>query len=278
MDNYQSEFEVRLPIGYRDPDGTVHRRVFLRKMRGHEEAVLYDPTLSGGALVTELLRGCLVPRGSLARMGRDTVSGFYSADRNYLLLELRRITLGDLMEATYPCPACGAMVGVTEDLGLLPVRRLEEGEPLSELRLTLEDGYTDRKGVRHTDLTLTLPTGTDEEFVSPMVAKDPLKAQDALMLRCILKFGDLPRAALEAYGVKILRDLTLGDRRLLQECFNDRTPGVDFVRPVSCGACGTDFSGVLDLSHFFVAGQGGTGYAKRCSTWPTTSTGPGPRS
>jgi hypothetical protein len=253
-ETHQSEFEVRLPIGYRDPGGNLHRRAVLRKMRGHEEAVLYDPTLSGGALVTELLAGCLVRLGSLPAVDRETVSGLYSADRNYLLLELRRITLGDRMPAVYPCPGCGARVAVTEDLGQLPVRRLADGETLPEIRLTLEDGYTDRRGVRHTELTLTLPRGSDEEFVAPMVAKDPLKAQDALMLRCIRRFGDLPRATLEAYGVKILRDLTLGDRRLLQACFNDRTPGVDFMRPVSCTACGTAFSGVLDVSHFFVAG------------------------
>lgn len=253
-ETYQSEFEFRLPIGYPEMDGTLHRRAVLRKMRGHEEAALYDPTLSGGALVTELLAGCLVRLGSLPAVGREAVSGLYSADRNYLLLELRRITLGDRMPAVYACPGCGARLSVDEDLGALPVRRLEEGEALPEIRLTLADGYTDRRGVRHTELTLSLPRGVDEEFVAPMTAKDPLKAQDALMLRCIRRFGELPRSALEAYGVKILRDLTLGDRRLLQACFNDKTPGVDFMRTVSCGACGSTFSGVLDVSHFFVAG------------------------
>lgn len=254
METYRSEFEFRLPIGVPDGRGALHRLAVLRKMRGHEEAALYDPTLSGGALVTELLSGCLVRLGDLAEVNREAVSNLYSADRNYLLLELRRITLGDRMPAVYTCPGCGSRVPVAEDLGALPVRRLAEGEDLPEIRLTLEDGYTDRRGVRHTELTLTLPRGVDEEFVAPMVARDPLKAQDALLLRCIRRFGDLPRSALEAYGVKILRDLTLGDRRRLQACLNDRTPGVDFMRTVSCGACGASFSGVLDVSHFFVAG------------------------
>jgi hypothetical protein len=254
METYQSEFEVRLPIGFQDAEGALHRSAVLRKMRGHEEAALYDPDLSGGALVTTLLTGCLVRLGRLTSVSREAVSELYSADRNYLLLELRRITLGDRMPAVYSCPACGARVAVTEELGALPVRRLDDGEAMPEIRLTLEDGYTDRQGVRHTELTLTLPKGVDEEFVAPMVARDPLKAQDALMLRCIRRFGDLPRAKLEAYGVKILRDLTLGDRRRLQACFNEKTPGVDFMRPVACTACGAEFSGVLDVSHFFVAG------------------------
>jgi len=254
METGQRGFEVSLPIGFKDSTGTRHRRAVLRKMRGHEEAVLYDPGLSGGALVTALLTGCLVRLGALPSVNRETVSGLYSADRNFLLLELRRITLGDRMPAVYPCPGCGVRVSVTEDLGTLPVRRLKADEPPPEVHLTLADGYIDRQGACHTELTLTLPRGVDEEFVAPMVAKDPLKGQDALLLRCIRRFGDLPRATLEAYGVKILRDLTLGDRRRLQRAFNNGTPGVDFMRPVSCGACGTEFSGVLDVSHFFVEG------------------------
>ena len=192
--------------------------------------------------------------GDLTPVTADHVRRLYSADRNYLLLELRRITLGDRLQAAYVCPHCRAALTVQEDLSTLPVLWLEEDQVPEEIQLELEDGYTDRQGERHTRLVLTLPTGRDEEFVLPMVLKDPLKAQDALMLRCIKQFGALAPGALQAYGVKILRDLTLGDRLRLQACFNRRTPGVDFLRPVACGACGASFEVVLDVSSFFVPG------------------------
>jgi hypothetical protein len=131
---------------------------------------------------------------------------------------------------------------------------LDEDQIPGDIHLELEDGYVDRQGRRHTELTLTLPRGRDEEFVAALAVKDPLKAQDALMLRCIKKFGELPRSALEAYGVKILRDLTMGDRQRLQGCFNGRSPGVDFTRQVQCPSCGADFEGMLDVTHFFVSG------------------------
>ena len=251
MKGIQREFEVQLPIGYADATGQVHRRAVLRKMRGHEEALLYDPALSGGQLVTELIRSCLVRLGDLDGVNSDLVSGLYTADRNYLLLELRRITLGDRLRASYLCPRCGAEVSVLEDLSHIPVRRLDEGQTLADIRLELEDGYLDREGTLHTELVLTPPRGVDEEFVSPMAAKDPLKAQDALLLRCIKRFGTLPEAALEAYGVKILRDLTMGDRQRLHAALDGRLPGVDFRRSLRCGGCGTTFEGVLDVSDFF---------------------------
>src|SRR4051812_33758608 len=103
----QQEREVVLPIGYADAAGRIHRKATLRKMRGHEEALLYDGSLTAGRLVSELLRGCLLRLGDLGDVAPDLCTNLYSADRNYLLVELRRFTLGDALPCTYLCPGCG---------------------------------------------------------------------------------------------------------------------------------------------------------------------------
>lgn len=252
MAQYPREFDVLLPVGYTDGSGRIHRQAVIRKMRGHEEALLYDQTLSAGRLVTELVRSCLVRLGSIEDVTSQIVSELYTIDRNYLLLELRRITLGDHLPALYVCPRCGTEISVAQDLSRIPVRRLEEGQALADVTLQLEDGYMDRDGALHTEIVLTLPRGVDEEFVSSVAEKDPLKAQDVLLLRCIRRFGALPEAALEAYGIKILRDLTMGDRHRLYQALNSQMPGVDFQYPVCCDSCGTSFQGVMDVTNFFV--------------------------
>lgn len=248
------EYEFTLPVGYTDPAGRVHRRAVLQKMRGHEEALLYDPALSSGRLVTELLRHCLVRLGELPEVTAEVASGLYSADRNYLVLELRRITLGDSLEASYACPGCGGETQVQEELGKLPVQRLAEGTSPESLLVQLEDGYQDREGNTHTELRLRLPRGLDEELVTRLAEGDPLRMRDVLILRCIESFGTLPRAALEAYGLKILRDLTLGDRRRIYQALDTRSPGVDFRRRVRCAHCGTHYNAVLEASGFFALG------------------------
>ncbi|TEB07875.1 T4 bacteriophage base plate protein [Pelotomaculum schinkii] len=252
MAQYPREFDVLLPVGYTDGSGRVHRQAVIRKMRGHEEALLYDQTLSAGRLVTELIRSCLIRLGGIEAVSSQIVSELYTVDRNYLLLELRRITLGDRLPAVYVCPRCGTEISVAQDLSRIPVRRLEEGQALADITLQLEDGYIDREGALHTEIVLTLPRGVDEEFVSSMVEKDPLRAQDVLLLRCIRRFGSLPPAALEAYGIKILRDLTMGDRHRLYQALNSQMPGVDFQCPVRCDSCGTSFQGIMDVANFFV--------------------------
>jgi len=248
----QTEFQTTLPVGYTDDGGRIHREAWLRKMTGHEEALIADANLSAGQLVTELLRCCLVKLGEIDTVDADLVSRLYTADRNYLLLELRRITFGARLLEFYVCPHCGVELSVEEDLSEIPVRRLTDGQTPGDIDITLEDGYTDRHGTRHQQLRLTLPRGCDEEFVSPMLDKDPLQAQDALLLRCIKQFGTLPQSELSSYGIKVLRDLTLGDRQRLQRAFSEQAPGVDFQREISCGSCGATFTGVMDVSNFFV--------------------------
>jgi hypothetical protein len=251
----QPEREIVLPIGYVDESGRAYRRARIRKMRGHEEALLYDTALTGGQLVTELIRSCLIRLGELPTIDSGVVTRLYTADRNYLLMEIRRFTLGDRLQARYACPHCGEAATVVEDLAQVEVRRLGDDDRVADVSVTLEDGYTDRAGKTHKDLTLSLPCGADEEFVSPMVDRDPLKAQEALLLRCIKRFGTLSRAVVEAYGVKILRELTLGDRRRLQDALaGDQAPGMNLRRSVQCGPCGARFEGVMDMSHFFVLG------------------------
>jgi len=167
---------------------------------------------------------------------------------------LRRITFGDRLREYYVCPRCGVELAVEQDLSDVPVRRLTDGEALEDIAVTLEDGYTDRHGTLHQQLRLTLPRGCDEEFVSPMLEKNPLQAQDALLLRCIKQFGTLPQSEISGYGIKVLRDLTLGDRQRLQRAFAEQAPGIDFQREISCGSCSATFTGVMDVSNFFVLG------------------------
>jgi hypothetical protein len=250
------EYEATLPIGYVDGGGAVHREVVLRKMTGKEEAILADRRFArnGGKLVTELLHSCIVRIGDLPPNGRGTVAGMYSADRNYLLLRLRSITFGPELEATYTCPSCGDVLRVTENLDELPVTALPDGDDGVDVRLELEDGYVDRDGSLHTSMVLRLPTGADEEAVAGQMRENASTGKNALLARCVRSLGDLPLHRLDALAPKIMAELTMTDRRLIDKALNSAAPGVDLVREHECGACGRSFSASLDLSNFLALG------------------------
>jgi hypothetical protein len=246
------EFEVTLPIGYTDRDGSVHRRVVLRKMTGREEAILADRKYqrNGGKLVTELLHSCMLGLGDLELNGRGPVASMYSVDRNYLLLKLRSITFGPELEANYTCPACGESLATTENLDELEVRALPDGEEVQELTIELEDGYEDREGEVHTALTMRLPTGADEEAVASQMRDNASLGKNALLARCVSSLGEVPVHRLEALGPRIMSELTMTDRRLIDKELNEAAPGVELVREMECPRCSKTFPASLDLSNF----------------------------
>jgi DNA-directed RNA polymerase subunit RPC12/RpoP len=246
------EFEVTLPIGYTDAEGKLHRTVVMRKMTGKEEAILTDKKFqrNGGKLVTELLHSCVQKLGDLSTNGRTVISELYSVDRNYLLLKLRSITFGSELKTSYTCPACSEAIHLVEDLDALPVNVLNIGDELEDVVVELEDGYLDRDGQVYTALTLRLPRGSDEEAVASQMRQNASQGKNALLARCLKSLGDLPRHRLEALGPHIMTELTMTDRRAIDQAMNIAAPGVDLSRELECPHCGHLFKATLDLSNF----------------------------
>lgn len=249
--NVPREMDFTLPIGYANGDGVLRRSGAFRKMTGREEAILADRSNqhNGGKLVTELLHSCITRFDGSDKLSKQDVSNWYSADRNYLLIRLRSFTFGPDLPATYTCPACGEKHEVVENLDGLPIRCLEADATLEDIVVELEDGYWD-KDVCHTSITLTLPRGVDEAAVAPMLRKNASLGKNALLARCIKKVGDMPQHRVEALGSKILSDLTLTDRRLIDKALNRAAPGVDLMRDRVCDACGGEIRANLDMTHF----------------------------
>jgi len=246
------ELDFTLPIGQMDADGTVRRQGRIRKMTGNDEAILADKTnqRNGGKLVTELIHSCVTSFEGSAALTKQDVAGWYSADRNYLLLRLRVFTFGSELEARYTCPTCNEQMVVTEDLESLPVRSLGADERPDEIRVELEDGYWDSDDRCHTALTLALPRGVDEAAVAPVLRKNPSQGKNALLARCARSFGDIPTHRLEALGPRVFASLTLTDRRLIDKALNRAAPGVDMLRDLECPVCGSEFRTNVDMTGF----------------------------
>ncbi len=249
------EFTFELPIGYEDADGQVHRTAVLRKMTGRDEAVLADKRhrTNGGKMITELLGGCLVRLGTLERPGSVVAQKLFTADRHFLLVKLREITFGELMQATYSCATCNQATAVTEDLSELPVVRLDAGELPADLVVRLDDGYVDRGGECYDTLLFRHPTGLDEERIAATVRENASRGKNALLARCLKAMGDMPAPRLEALGTSIFTELTLADRGVIDHAMNNGGPGIKLRRDVQCDNCGRTYEAALDMSNFLVA-------------------------
>ena len=238
---------ISLPVGLDEL-----RAVALRKLTGNEEALLVEPRLrqNGGKLVTALLASAARdPEGG--RLSPATVRSLTSADRNFVLVELRRLTFGDELEARYQCPRCREATLVLEDLGSLDVRAAD-GDA-DEVVVELADGYRDPDGDVHHELAFGLPTGADEEAAGAARDANPSRQRDVLLARCLLRVGDLEPHRVEALGPRVLAELSMPDRRLIQRTLDDAAPGPNLVRTVACAHCGDEFRAQLDMTRFFPA-------------------------
>lgn len=246
----KKDFTFTLPIGFLDEDGALHQEVSLRKMTGREEAVLAEPmyTNNDGKLITELLFNCITKVSKVSDVSRDMVAQMYSPDRNFLMVKLCSITFGSEFYANYTCPYCGTANGVEEDLDSLPVKESESGSDI-DIEVKLEDGFED-KGKTHKTMIFRPPTGVDEVKVNEIARRNPVRGKNSLYVRCLKKFDGMHKNRSQALGTRLFEDLTLKDRRIIDNTLAEKMPGINLMREVDCVGCSRTFREGIDLQNF----------------------------
>jgi len=221
---------VELPCGYIH-NGELMQKVMVRELSGHEEDMLASDKIKPVAKLTELISRCVVQLGTItdrsiiAKAAQEMTIG----DRAWLVLAIRRRTLGDIFPYTEKCPnpACKAVRLYQVNLGELacvpmaePMRRLYE--------VVLPSGKAARFHVM---------TGVDEEAIS--------KYQTDMISRALharLELLDSVKPALED-----VQRLSGGDRDALRAAIDDAEGGVDTEIEMTCSECEMEFSRELDI-------------------------------
>lgn len=248
--NEDGESEVfKMPAGYVDDNGTMHKTFTLREMTGRDEEAISkaDMKQNGAKLISTLLERCVLSIGSLTRkeLGtekwKEVIRSLFVGDQDYILIKLRELSMGGEIEVTHTCPYCKKSMKTFLDVSELEVI------PFKGLRVvpfSLPKGYRDKKGVVHRDGTMRLPTGFDREVLTPIAKKNVAQAS-TLMLTRLCKFDD------EVYVTDdVMRDLVTRDREYLQKLLQDNLFGVNLEVDVTCAECGEDFKGNLNSVNF----------------------------
>ena len=223
-----------LPAGYIDKDGELHREVVLREMTGYEEDILASPGDVLGKM-NEILGRCVTRIGSITDRAEihKIVRELPVGDRVFLLIALRRVTLGDDYPFTFQCPDCGFTQEMNLDLSGLEVRSLENPTQRTK-SVTLPSG---RVAVFH------IPTGKDEEkFKAPANDTSPVTRATLLRLDSI----DGKPATLADVKALSWRDL-----RALRKEYENFDVGVDTTIEITCGGCGKELKTEMEIQPSF---------------------------
>ncbi|HEY0784970.1 MAG TPA: hypothetical protein VGD62_03805, partial [Acidobacteriaceae bacterium] len=159
------------------PDTAYPTVVTVHPLTGHEEDWLArSRDLPAALLTSRLIEACVVPPPSAE--GQPSLAGrLLSGDRDYLVLQIRRLTLGDAVHAVASCPACRQEMDVDFDSSRIPL----DGQPQTAPSYTVQlpaPGESPSRLVR-----FRLPRGEDQEAIAHL----DLDAAAALLLtRCLL--------------------------------------------------------------------------------------------
>lgn len=240
----QSEGLFVLPGGILDNEGACYKQVYLRELTGADEEILGDRRYQNSARqVTDLLAKVI-----------EKIDGYDGAfdpaqmlvgDRDYLLLRLRQMNIGDYVHQVMRCPerSCGKKADVEFSVSELAVRSVDKVKPSYGLTLS-RPALPD---VPHSDqVRLRFPNGEDQEYVLSISDLNTGTANTKLFSRILLKVGQLTDI-----DEDITRALSLKARVEITDFLRNQVPGPDLNIDIQCPYCGTDMSYPFDLHSFF---------------------------
>jgi hypothetical protein len=106
---FQTEFEFRLPCGYLDEHGTLHRDGIMRRATAADEILpLKDPRVTSNSayLIMILLSRVVTGLGSVPQINPHVIENLYATDLAYLQNLYNSINRLDGQGERVICPEC----------------------------------------------------------------------------------------------------------------------------------------------------------------------------
>jgi hypothetical protein len=201
----------------------------LRPLTGHEEEWLAQHQgLPNAIRTTRLLDACVL-RLDDEQPPRDVARRMLIGDRDYLILQLRRLTLGDRVLAVVDCPGCGSKMDIDFDAAAIPIESGAPDTPTYEIELPEHAGLP----TRH--IRFRLLSGGDQEAV---LGLDVETAAEKLLERCLVSGTAVP--------------LAVDQRARVITAMEERAPRVELELELGCPECGHAFVMPFDTTAFFL--------------------------
>src|SRR5215470_696954 len=154
-----------LPGGLMLDDGRRLGRAELRPLTGREEEyVAQHADTPSASMTTRILSACFTRLDS-EPVNQDLVGRLLVGDRDFLMLQLRRMTLGDRFAVVFSCPACKRAMDVDFFAGDISIEPRPQNTTVYEWQR--DDG---RPAVR-----FRLPNGVDQEAIVDLAMADAVE-------------------------------------------------------------------------------------------------------
>jgi len=222
-----------LPCGYIDAEDNLHTDVTVSEMTGEEEEILAARNMPAGKKINKILTRCTQSIGTIpAPMMPRVIPDLTQGDRVFLLIAIRRASLGNEMPFVTKCPSCEQDSRFVLDLADLETKKMPD--PM----VRFYDLELPKSGHK---VRMRVLTGRGEEAISKAANKGIDIISTAIIAR-MESMDDKP------VTMKDLKKLPLMDRNFLREAWEDHEGGVDTAVEIECTNCSHDYESDLDIS------------------------------
>jgi hypothetical protein len=244
-----------LPCGYLDEKGELHTEVVLTEITGRDEDMLAGNKISTQKKMNQLLISCVARIGSIT--GRDDIAtivpNLLVGDRVFLLIAIRRVSLGDDYPYKDICPSCEQETLMNINLGELetapmpdPKKRVFDARlpAKAALRAWANSGEVpepEKSKPSGVSIRFRQLTGRDDERF--LVIRDKEDALSKLLQVRIELLDDKPPT------VDDLQALSMSARQYVRDVLFDSVDGgVETTLDVTCPKCSHDYTRELDIA------------------------------
>ena len=235
LDGYQ------LPTGYLDPEGNLHKDVWVREMTGEEEDILTARKVPVHQRMARILERCTIQVGPYKQdhaNWSNIVKALTVSDRLFLMLRIRIVSLGHLFSFKVTCTdaTCGKLSSQSVSLedfkidGMPdPANRVWEGElPKAKVKYKMK-----------------VQTGADEQRVAGLA-----NSQNAMTTAMAARLVELNGKAPTPEQIKKLSAM---DMNFLRDDMKKHEGNIDSDVDVECPHRGNQFKTEIEIgsANFF---------------------------
>lgn len=244
------EKEVKLKQGI-TVDGKPFKSLIVREVIGFDEEDISQPAVREriSYMIIRLVTRCIAEVPGAERLPSELeVKKMAVGEIDTLLLAIRSVTVGDVIEYTAFCPITlgNDKVCKKPNEGSIAIAKLpwKKGEYILECDLTR--GVT-IGGKRCKKVMLTPPTGEIQEEIldSPIEDSNRGKLNTKLLAQCILSIDG------EKVTEEIVSSMSQIDRKKLQDILQE-FPGPKFNIEIRCKGCGGLFNYNINVLSFLL--------------------------
>ncbi len=218
----------------------------LRPMTGYEEEALerFGNDANVARVSNEILARCYVAPGENWAEALERVHRMTLLERDAALVELRILSLGDLVEHELACPHCDAKNVASFRLSELPLARAANGSgaptgaPRASLEVTLPSGGT---------ASVSLPSAKDQEELFDARLGSAAARKSFLIARVVTRL----RSEAGPLSYEAAHALPSADRDAIEQALNTALVDLDLSMAADCVSCAQRFEHPFDVARFF---------------------------